>query len=160
MLCLLQVHLKAKADARKRQLQPIDFPKAEEPKGNAIVRDMAGVGMFETKGEKRRYLEKNLVRPVFRLNLHVCPAASVVDSLKPSEIVVSYSSLSRWPDPPPPPAKEESKLDLKSAKGKDKAAADRESRMEAMTTESSSMLDSKCVTHGSHDDGEQQHAGQ
>ena len=68
---------------------------------------------------------------------------SVVDSLKPSEIVVSFSSLSRWPDPPTPPTKEESKLDLKSAKGKDKAAANRESRMEAMTTESSSMLDSK-----------------
>ena len=76
MLCLFKVHLKAKADARKRQLQPIDFPKAEEPKGNAIVRDMAGVGMFETKGEKRRYLEKNLVRTVsshfFHVSLHRC----------------------------------------------------------------------------------------
>lgn len=80
--------------------------------------------------------------PLFDLDLE-----AVVDSLKTSEIVVSFSCLSRWPDPPPPPSKEESKLDLKSGGGKagkgDKSAADKESRMEAMTAESSSLLDSK-----------------
>ena len=64
-----------------------------------------------------------------------------MDSLKPTELVVSLSSLSRWPEPPPAPIKEEqSKADLKAGKAKEK---DRESRIEAMTVESSSIMDSE-----------------
>ena len=69
-----------------------------------------------------------------------------MDSLKATELVVSMSSLSRWPESVPPPIKEEqSKADLKAGKGKEK---DRESRVEAMTAESSSVVDSEshCLT--------------
>lgn len=63
----------------------------------------------------------------------------VVDSLKPTELTVSFSSLSHWPDTPPAPPKDEmSKFDLKAAKAKDK---DKDSKFEVMTVESSSVLE-------------------
>ena len=61
---------------------------------------------------------------------------SVVDNLKPTEIVVSFSAVSRWNEPPSP-SKEESKSNLKS---KDR---DRDSRAENLTAESSSVVDGK-----------------
>ena len=66
-----------------------------------------------------------------------------VDSLKPTEIVVSFSALSRWNDPPPPPAKEESKTNLKGGKG-DKSS-DRDSKAEQLTAESSSVIEGKLL---------------
>jgi hypothetical protein len=43
----------------------------------------------------------------------------VVDNLQPTEIVVSFSSLSRWPEPPPAPVEEKkSHTSLKGAKDK------------------------------------------
>ena len=44
---------------------------------------------------------------------------SVVDNLQPTEIIVSFSSLSRWPEPPPPPV-EEKKSHTSIKGGKDK----------------------------------------
>ncbi len=62
----------------------------------------------------------------------------VVDNLKPTEIVVSFSAVSRWNEAPPPPTKEESKTNIKG--GKDK---DRDSKAENLTAESSSLMDGK-----------------
>lgn len=59
-----------------------------------------------------------------------------MDSLKPSEVVVSYSCLSRWNEPAAPPAKEESKTSMKG--GKDK---ERESKTEVLPLESSMVLE-------------------
>ena len=65
----------------------------------------------------------------------------VVDNLKLTEIVVSFSSLSRWPEPPAgaPGAgsKEESKGNLKRDKT---AGGDRDSKADVIT-ESSSVID-------------------
>jgi len=65
--------------------------------------------------------------------LHVfldhCP---VVDNLKPTDIVVSFSALSHWNDPPPP-TKEDSKLNL--------TRRDRESRCDALANENSSVTE-------------------
>ena len=65
-----------------------------------------------------------------------------MDNLKPTEIVVSFSALSRWNDPPPPPAKEESKTNMKPGKGdKGDKASDRDSKAEQLTAESSSVIE-------------------
>ncbi|XP_053396619.1 androglobin-like isoform X26 [Mercenaria mercenaria] len=58
-----------------------------------------------------------------------------VDSLQPTEIVVSFSSLSRWPEPPPPPVEE--KKSHTSIKG----AKDRVDDKEATNVTSSSVLE-------------------
>ena len=61
-----------------------------------------------------------------------------MDNLKPTEIVVSFSSLSRWPDPPALGAgKEESKANLKRDKT---GGGDRDSKADVIT-ESSSIID-------------------
>ena len=52
----------------------------------------------------------------------------VVDNLKPTDIVVSFSALSHWNDPPPP-SKEESKVNV--------SRRDRESRADALANENS-----------------------
>ena len=50
---------------------------------------------------------------------HFLNQTSDVDNLQPTEIVVSFSSLSRWPEPPPPPV-EEKKSHTSTKGGKDK----------------------------------------
>ena len=58
--------------------------------------------------------------------------------MKPTEIVVSFSAVSKWNEPPSPPAREESRSNVKQ---RDK---DRDSKMaEALTAESSSIIDGK-----------------
>ena len=60
----------------------------------------------------------------------------VVDNLKPTEIVVSFSAVSKWNDIPGPPAREESRANMKHK--------DRDSKMaEALTADSSSVLDGR-----------------
>lgn len=61
---------------------------------------------------------------------------SVVDNLNPTEIVVSYSAVCRWLEPPLLPMAVEEKKSHSSLKGKDK---DTEKEMSAGT--SSSLLE-------------------
>ena len=58
-----------------------------------------------------------------------CP---VVDNLKPTDIVVSFSALSHWNDPPPL-TKEDSKLNM--------TRRDRESKADALANENSSVTE-------------------
>lgn len=74
-----------------------------------------------------------------KLNLNSQPA--VVDNLKPTEIVVSFSALSRWNEPPAPPAKEESKTALRTARGEKDKGSDRDSKAENLTVDSTSVID-------------------
>ena len=60
----------------------------------------------------------------------------VVDNLKPTEIVVSFSAVSRWIEPLS--EKEASKTNLKAGRERD-----RESRADNLTAESSSIVDGK-----------------
>jgi hypothetical protein len=63
----------------------------------------------------------------------------VVDSLKPTEIVVSFSALCRWSEPPPPPVQEEPKTSLKSRE----KTSDRDSKAEDLTLDSMSIMESE-----------------
>ena len=63
-----------------------------------------------------------------------------VDNLQPTEIVVSFSSLSRWPEPPPPPV-EEKKSHTSIKGGKDKI-----DEKEITHITSSSMLEGKHIS--------------
>lgn len=69
--------------------------------------------------------------------LIVCPwLSSVVDNLKPTEIVVSFSALSRWHDPPPQGIEEtKSHTNLKGKKG--------DPEKELTTVTSSSVMEGK-----------------
>lgn len=63
----------------------------------------------------------------------------VVDNLQPTEIVVSFSSLSRWPEPAPAPIEE--KKSHTSVKG----AKDKIDDKEATNITSSSVMDGEFV---------------
>lgn len=73
----------------------------------------------------------------------------MVDSLKSTELIFSYSALSRWPEPPVVVStKEESKAEFKATGGKgkgDKGMERGETRVDAQTTDSGSVMLGKTV---------------
>ena len=69
-----------------------------------------------------------------------------MDNLKPTEIVVSYSSLSRWHEPPPSPVKEkESHEKVKAGKGDKEKGDTSKIAEEPSATASGSQLDGQFI---------------
>ena len=96
--------------------------------------------LLNTDGDKYITLNKNVHTSVQQYSIYLAlytlhtflDHRPVVDNLKPTDIVVSFSALSHWNDPPPL-TKEDSKLNM--------TKRERESKGDALANENSSITE-------------------